>query len=348
MKPRIKKAPGLLPLALDSGAFSYYTKFGSAKDEHGKMIYGTGAIKHADHSYYQTPSFQKYLEDYINFLRLHKGRMKFCVSLDVIFNPEASWDIYKQMTAQGLKVLPVYHWGEDPKWLKKYLDCTDYIGVGGVGKTATMSAWLPFGERTWKLLCDNKGKPLVRVHGFAMSSFELVKRFPYHSIDSTTAFTWSRYGSLMLPNKVGSGKAGFNFSNTPIIYPVTPRRARASKHVDQLFPTGVKRAAVEEYVELLGIPFEELRTQYGARDAANLFFMNRMIKTISEQHAQKLGAKHHMLYYASGSPSSSMPEFKEGVSFLSRSGETDYLAYLGTFFQGQVRPITYLLNEPKE
>jgi intein/homing endonuclease len=84
-----------------------------------------------------------------------------------------------------LNPLPVYHQGEDLKWFKKYVDNYDYIGVGGLGQLSTKSRWfLNVGNSIFNIICDDRGMPQRKLHGFAMTSPDLVIEFPFYSTDS--------------------------------------------------------------------------------------------------------------------------------------------------------------------
>lgn len=328
-----------LPLAIDSGAFSFYMKVASRYSADGKRLRG---FAHADHTYSEKKDFAEYLDAYCEFIRAYGDQFEYCVALDVIGSPEKSLAIYRDMTKQGLRVLPVYHFGEPIKYLKAYMDSTDYIGLGGLVKTGTKSASSGFRERTWKYLCDAKGKPLRKVHAFGMTSFEPMIQHPYYSVDSTTSFTWSRYGCIMVPHIHAVSKE-FDFANVPRIYPLTPGRSKTRTHLDHMHPTGHNRAAIDRYVAELGVPLESLRSEYGARDTANLYFMNRMMKAVSLKHSQRCGSEVTMLYYASGNFSTTLPEFNKSLSHLEKMGALEHLAYLGTY--AQLNPLARLFKD---
>lgn len=346
MKLRIKskeqpRAPSI-PMALDSGAHSIYNRFLAAKDKTGKRLGGQENIEKANFDYVGSPEFRKYVDGYMQFLTATKPYMQFQVTLDIIYNPEATWEVYKEFRAAGFDVLPVYHFGEDPKWLKKYMDETDYIGVGGLGQNNTKQTWLPFGERTWKIICDAKGRPRCKVHGFAMSSFDLMSRWPWYSVDSTTAFTFSRMGAVTLPHSRRDGN-GFNFSVTPVIFPVSVRRGKSNRHIGHRGEGHVKQA-VEAYLAEVKLTLADVGESYVARDIANLYFMNRCMEEISATHSERLGGKYVSRYYASGSPTATMAGFLATLEHLQEHNALSHLCYLGTYFPGMRRPTTYLLE----
>ena len=99
---------------------------------------------------------------------------------------ELTWKNYLYMKSEGLDPLPVYHYGEDAEFLERMLayGCP-YIGIGGlVGiPSDKRRLWL---DRVFTRITDDKGMPIVKTHGFGMTSVPLIFRYPWYSVDSTT------------------------------------------------------------------------------------------------------------------------------------------------------------------
>lgn len=144
----------------------------------------TGVLRRfIDFSFNESNEVKQYFEAYIAYVKKNEKRLYGYVNLDVIFNPQKSWDNQKYMESCGLKPLPVYHFGEDCSWLKKYMDNHDYIGVGGLGQDITKDKFIStFGDETWRYILSSKQK--IRIHGFAVTSFELLKRYDWATVDS--------------------------------------------------------------------------------------------------------------------------------------------------------------------
>jgi len=335
MKPKIKQA-FTYPLALDSGAYSFYTKHAAPRTAEGKIIRTYGS----NHSYATSLEFNRYLDDYMTYIKENGHQFSFCVSLDVIGDPVRSAEIFDEMTKQGLRVMPVYHFGENEKFLRHYMDVTDYVGIGGLVKTGTPAGSRSFQERTWKVVCDKKGRPRVRLHAFGLSSFEPLFRYAYYSIDSQSSFWWSRYGCIMLPRR---GVRGFDFCAVPLIFPLSKGRSTAKNHLDHHPPGGMVRATLDEYIAGMGVALKEVREEYGAKDFANMYFMNNMMKDISQKHSERLGVPMSMIYYASGNFSTSADIFRSWMGKLALQGQTKQLGYLGTF--AALRPVMELLEK---
>lgn len=161
-----------LRVSIDSGAHSLYNKYTRGKER--------------SFDFYESDEFWKFVDGYASFIKEHKDEISLYVSVDVIFNAPLSWKVQKYLEdTHKLNPLPVFHVGEDFKWLKKYIDNYDYIGLGGLGQTTSKTMWIKgMGDPAFSMICDDKGYPRVKTHGFAMTSPELIIDYPWASVDS--------------------------------------------------------------------------------------------------------------------------------------------------------------------
>jgi hypothetical protein len=113
------------------------------------------------------------------------------VALDEIGNPEEtgqiSYDRWKKMRARGLvDAIPVYHFDEDVRYLKTYIDeGADYIGLGSVeGTTATNVRALRFFKDSFEIF-EQAGRP-IKVHAFGVGIPQLLRQFPFASADCSS------------------------------------------------------------------------------------------------------------------------------------------------------------------
>jgi len=196
-------------LMLDSGAFTVWTK--GAKID---------------------------LDEYIDFCEKHPA-VSYYVVLDVIpgkrKNPlsfmsssveiacEEGWDNYQRMLKRLPieKVIPVFHYGESVRWLEKYLDFgVPYIGIslGNNRTTSQKREWLDRYVRP--IVLDSEGHPIVKIHGFAVTSFPLMKYWRWESVDSSTWTKLGGMGSVFLPVE---REGEFCYSEPPLIVGATER-----------------------------------------------------------------------------------------------------------------------------
>lgn len=168
---KMKRQKNKVDLFLDSGAFSALTQ--GAKID---------------------------INDYINFIKEHEEVIDVYANLDVINSASKTWQNQKIMEEAGLLPLPVFHYGEDVKWLAKYLEHGyEYIALGGLvgGSNSALIRWV---DPIWQdYLIDDQGMPKVKVHGFGMTSLKLILRYPWYSVDSTSWVVTGRMGGIMVP-----------------------------------------------------------------------------------------------------------------------------------------------------
>lgn len=179
-----KLPPGKIKIMLDSGAFSAWTR-GEKLD----------------------------LGEYISFIRRYENELDTYINLDVIpgkrgvrpttrevdYAAEASLENYQEMVRAGLRPIPVFHYGENRKWLEKLLEAgAEYICLGGtVGvKTPTKRRFL---DECFTVLTNTRGEPLVKVHGLGVTEAQFVARYPWHSVDSTSWMIAPIYGNVLVP-----------------------------------------------------------------------------------------------------------------------------------------------------
>lgn len=159
-------------LFLDSGAFSAFTKQ-IVLDVH---EYARFVLRCQEHKYFTVIS-----------------------SLDdTAKNAQQSYDWLKALEAHGCRVQPVYHTREDPAWLKRYVDeGYEYIFVGGMVTESTtwLRDWL---DGIWaEYLTNADGSAKVRVHGFGLTDMQLMFRYPWASVDSSTWLMTGNFGGCM-------------------------------------------------------------------------------------------------------------------------------------------------------
>jgi hypothetical protein len=140
---------------------------------------------------------------YAGFIERNADIIELASSLDVIGagNEQQSYDNLKaleRLLGRGA-VLPVHHARDDDKWLQRYLaEGYDYIALGGMVKenTAFLKQWL---DHVWHYYLTNPdGTARIKVHGFGQTTRELMFRYPWHSVDSTSWVMASNFGSVMM------------------------------------------------------------------------------------------------------------------------------------------------------
>src|SRR5512133_2802594 len=70
----------------------------------------------------KTQGIEVNLNEYIQFIKDNKEVIDVYANLDVIGSAQGTWKNHNLMVKAGLNPMPVFHYGEDKKWLKMYLD----------------------------------------------------------------------------------------------------------------------------------------------------------------------------------------------------------------------------------
>lgn len=224
------------------------------------------------------------IDEYCEFIRANIEHLDVYASLDVIpgtpghiATPQEkdkaagqSWENYLYMRAQGLFPLPVYHYGEDSKWLRNILDYgCDYVAIGGlVGVPGgRRRQWL---DRVFTGLTKADGKPIVKTHGFGMTSIPLIFRYPWYSVDSMSWLMVGAVGNIYLPQTKGDE---FLFDRTPNVISVSensPQTKVDGKHFNTLGPTS--RELVHKWLAFCNMTIEQVTEHYYWRDVCNATF----------------------------------------------------------------------------
>lgn len=139
------------------------------------------------------------LNSYIEFIKKYNNIIHLYANLDVIGNAKASWGNQIIMEKAGLTPLPVFHYGNDIKWLNRLVNKYEYIALGGLVPIATNANAMRQGlDYIWGQIL-NSNNPTVKVHGFGIQSIKLMKRYPWHSVDSSSTHIIARYGGIYTP-----------------------------------------------------------------------------------------------------------------------------------------------------
>lgn len=227
------------------------------------------------------------LDEYAQFVLDRPGVFQIVCNLDVIpgtgkgstptraeFDKAAAggWENYltlkkKFAAMQDLTLLHVYHAGEDLKWLKKIMDHCEYFGIsrGGLSPTEGMS-WF---DDAMNLICDKNGKPLRKVHGFGITALDLLYRYPWYSVDSTSWVLTSRFGGIFLTLNGQQHKVVFSSRS--------PSQGEEGKHF--LTYTKPEQTAIRAYLDAKGFTPEQVADDYLIRDILNIDFFLDLERT---------------------------------------------------------------------
>jgi len=212
----------------------------------------------SDFSYVHTPEYREYREAYAKFLLRYRRCFETYASLDVMGSAELTYENQKYLEGYGLKPLPVWHYGTDIGWLVRYLDeGYDYLCIGGLVPNPVPVLKLPL-DRIWaRYLTDSSGMPVVKVHGFAVGSFQLMYRYPWYSVDAKTWLDQARFGAILMPRPVTKDKYDWLH---PYLTSMTARTIRPAPPHRHIRTMGIaQRQAVLLFLERIGVPLGKSR-----------------------------------------------------------------------------------------
>lgn len=110
-------------------------------------------------------------------------------TLDVIGDAEKTLKNHKYMINKyNLNPIPAFHMGSKIDELKPLLEY-NYIALGGL---VFSSGIMNHCDEVWHYILTHK--PTLRVHGFGLTNIELMSRYPWYSVDSSSFKSCKRFG----------------------------------------------------------------------------------------------------------------------------------------------------------
>jgi hypothetical protein len=188
--------------------------------------------------------------DYCDFIKRYNHVITHYSVLDDMLCAEKTLENQRIMEEQGLNPIPCFHYNEDPKYLEYYIENYDYISLGGMVPVTTkdLIPWLDNIFRNY--ICDKDGYPKVKVHGFGLTAFNLMFRYPWYSVDSSSWLQTARFGGILVPKKAGGE---FNWATPPVNIAVSNRSPSAKDHGKHYFTmSDSEKQVVDEYLASIG------------------------------------------------------------------------------------------------
>lgn len=182
--------------------------------------------------------------------------------------PAESWQNYLYMRARVKspdKLLPIFHQGEDFKWLENMLETTfmrkhiPYIGISPANDQ-TVKEKEKFIDRCFTII-RNSSNPNVKTHAFGMTSLHILERYPFTSADSTSWILNGANGSIM--TKYGS-------------VTVSSGRLYSPDHIRKM-PKAAQQE-IQDYVESHGYNMLQLSEDYKQRILFNIQYLSEWAK----------------------------------------------------------------------
>lgn len=245
--------------------------------------------------------FRAYCDRYAAFMKRHSGDIRLFANLDVIGSAEKTWEVQMYFEKEhGLRPVPVVHFGEDVSWIARYVEAGfDILGLGGYAGGVGRFEMTNWTDRAFIELCpkSNDHLPVVRVHGFAMTGWYGICRWPWWSVDSTSWAIQSAIGTLNVPQWSEQRQCWLFLERPPYIINVAPNSA-VRKQARTHYEYGIRnspsmRANVHRWLDFVGVPLgtttEEgemkewgVSSHYRARFYANLTYFHNLGRSLPE------------------------------------------------------------------
>lgn len=191
--------------------------------------------------------------------------------MDAIGDALGTYQNQLAMEAMGVRPLPCFHFGEDVRYLEHYVANYSYITLGGMVAQSTwqLKLWL---DDIWeKYLTDGSGRPKVKVHGFGLTTPELMRRYPWYSVDSSSWVQIARVGGMLLLPEARV----INVSNQ------SPQRRVEGQHLTTL--PAAQREAIESKLVAEGVDMDRVQELYLGRWTYNMYAFDKLGKIITEE-----------------------------------------------------------------
>lgn len=238
------------------------------------------------------------IDEYIDFIKKHERYIDVYANLDVIGDADATLENQKYMESKGLNPLPVFHTLYEPfDYLVYLLDKGySYICLGGMAtgvdrETLITKLDISFSE----YICDKEtGFPKVKVHGFGLTSVDLLIRYPWFSVDSTSWVLTSRFGCIYVP-VWKNGK--WDYLQTPDKINFSSRPSKPDRYNYNNGIGNIYKQRIDQYLQEKGfivgksefdsegkeIVIEKgLINDYKHRDIANIIYFQDLQKALPE------------------------------------------------------------------
>lgn len=256
----------------------------------GKLLVDSGA--HSAH----TKGIELDLEEYIGFANEHIDDITLYVQVDKIPGkylmpktpkdfieaPALSWENYLYMREKSKdpnKLVPVFHQGEDFKWLENMCNYTfsdgshiPYIGLSPRGDVS-LKAKYDFSAECFGVIQESKN-PNVKTHAFGATSLEMLERLPYTSADSTTWVLVSAFGQVWMPNCIDGDVNGVGIK----LGVSEENRSHPTATQTYWEQSDAIKKRLDDYFESIGTNIEELSVSHSARALASAKYVQNWAK----------------------------------------------------------------------
>ena len=137
--------------------------------------------------------WHQYIENYANFINTYKVNHFFELDIDSIVGIDEVEKLRNKLELlTGKQCIPVWHKSRGLEYWKKMTKEYNYVAIGGIVTKEIKKQ--EYGMFTGLLQLAKKEQ--CKVHGLGFTNIELLKKYPFYSVDSTTWLSGNRFGRL--------------------------------------------------------------------------------------------------------------------------------------------------------
>lgn len=269
---------------LDSGAFSLWKWSLEWAKTSGKSRW----------EFYDTVEHWHFLDSYAEFVKKYKRGIDLYANMDVIGNPGLTYRNQKYLEQQhGLSPIPVVHFRSPLSWLEQYMkDGHKLIGLGGMAGrgTSKVEACRRWCSDCFDLVCDTPSRlPKVGLHGFGITNYRMLTRYPWKSVDSSGWVLLGSCGGILIPRLHNDI---YQFMRDPLYMQVavdSPYRKQRGRHIHNI--PKESRKVVERWLDEIQVPlgtFDKegktielgVTTHDAYRKAANIRYFEKLRRSL--------------------------------------------------------------------
>lgn len=193
--------------------------------------------------------------------------------------PEKSWENYLYMVERVKsthKLLPIFHQGEEFKWLKNILSYTDDYGnhIPYIGLSPANDSGVPmkieFLRQCFSIIKESDN-PDVRTHAFGMTSLDVLEKFPLTSADSTSWIMCAANGGV--------------YTSFGVI--TVSEKSDSPTHYRHL--SIKEKKAIDDYIESYGYTTKEASEDYKVRMKLNILYLIEWMKNYTYKPYKSTG-----------------------------------------------------------
>lgn len=254
-------------IMVDSGAFSFYQQ----SKKKGHIL--------TDEEIYE------YTDSYIEFLNDYGQDLEVFVGVDSVPDPDnvnpdyarKTWENYLYMYERlkpeiRHKLIPVFHFGEDFKWLKNMLEYVhedgthlDYIGLA-ISLEGTTKVRINWANACRKMI-EESSNPNVKTHAFGVGVKSVLDHINVTSTDATSWVKRAAYGMISIDDK------------TVYVSDIQEEKLSGNHYGER---STAHKEAIEELIKSRGFTIEEIKTDPYARAKFNILDTINWVNKLSD------------------------------------------------------------------